>query len=397
MSRRERERGREELVDGLSRRFIELRRRAGMTQQGVADAMGKTQAGKRLARRLERGAVENAGLLTVAEYLRAVRAGFGDLKDVLDRYTSLPIPEPARKLAEAAPLPRLRTGARTWESGDSPRGTRPRSDARNASRMCPRRADARYSPRFPDKELAVLRMRRRAGYWVLRRVFEHYLHSGLHAAGVPAASGFRRSMAAYGRRVFNAYFRTRGPREPKRPQRLARLREWADRRHFDRTLAEYMEFVASFAFDDMREHDELDWLPPPDEAFAIMAVKPKHRVVTDAQMCLAEWWEAFNRYSSATQEVYARAHKAATDVVAATRCDARTAFRYKLAVTRTANSASFTAPDTKERRRSVADFNTTDWPPEMDRRLLARALAAALEVWDASRPTLPPSPGPKPV
>ena len=36
-------------------------------------------------------------------------------------------------------------------------------------------------------------------------------------------------------------------------------------------------------------------------------------------------------------------------------------------------------------------------PPEMARRLLARALAAVLEVWDSSRPTLPPAPGPKPV
>ena len=80
MSESEQRRGREDLVRNLSRRLIELRRRAGMTQQDVADAMGKTLAGKKLAGRLERGAVENASLLTVAEYLRAVRAGFGDLK-----------------------------------------------------------------------------------------------------------------------------------------------------------------------------------------------------------------------------------------------------------------------------------------------------------------------------
>jgi len=36
------------------------------------------------------------------------------------------------------------------ENGDSPEeGKRPRSDAEDASRMCPRREDARYSPRFP--------------------------------------------------------------------------------------------------------------------------------------------------------------------------------------------------------------------------------------------------------
>jgi len=385
------------LVSGLSLRFVELRRRAGMTQQGVADAMGKSRAGERLARRLEHGGMESASLLTVAGYLRAVRAGFGDLKDVLDRYTSLPISEPARKLAEAAPLPRVLTSARTWENGDSPKWTRPRSDARNASRMCPRRADARYSPRFPDKELRVLRMRRRAGYWVLRKVFEYFIHTELTSLGISPASWFRRRTAQYARKVFNALYRTHGKKESKRQERLTRLREWAERQQLVAPIPEYMEAAVGLVFEDMREHDELDWMPPSDEACAIMAVMPKQRVVTDAQMCLAEWWEAFNRYSSATQEVYARAYKAATDVAATARCDARTAFRYKLAATRATNIASFTAPDTKERRRSVADFNTTNWPPEMDRNLLARVLAVALEVWDSSRPALPPSPGPKPV
>ncbi len=385
MSKAEQERGTEELVSGLSTRFVELRRRAGMTQQGVADAMGKSRAGKMPAGRLERGGVQSASLLTVAEYLRAVRAGFGDAKDVLDRYTSLPIPEPVRKLAEAAPLPRISAGGPNLEC----------VQGRAAAFPEKRELCSRNPKEKPD--IQTLRVRRRAGYWMLRRVFEYYLRSGLDTGGIPATSGFRRSMAAYGRRVFNAYFRTRGMKEAKRPERLARLRDWADKHHFDRTLAEYMELVASLAFEDMREHDELDWMPPPDEALAIMAVKPRHRVVTDAQMCLAEWREVATRYNSATQAVYARAHKTATDVVAAVHCDARTAFRYKLAVNRAANIASFTAPDTKERRRSVADFNATSWPPDMDRTLLARALAVALEVWDSGRPALPPSPGPKPL
>ena len=211
MSRAEQERGTEELVSGLSTRFVELRRRAGMTQQGVADAMGKSRAGKMPAGRLERGAVQSASLLTVAEYLRAVRAGFGDLKDVLDRYTSLPIPEPVQKLVEAASLPRLSSGGPNLECVQ-----------RRAAAFQEKRELRSRTP-DTDHELEVLRVRRRAGYWVLRRVFEHYLHSGLDTGGIPATSGFRRSMAAYGRRVFNAYFRTRGKKEPKRAERLARL------------------------------------------------------------------------------------------------------------------------------------------------------------------------------
>jgi hypothetical protein len=364
-----------------------------MTQQGVADAMGKSRAGKMPAGRLERGAVENASLLTVAEYLRAVRAGFGDLKDALDRYTSLPIPEPVRRLAEAAPPPRVQTGARTWENGDSPS----------------ERADARYSPRFPERrepgsrtpkeepDIQMLRVRRRAGYWVLRRVFEHFLHTELTSLGISPVSWFRRRMAQYARKVFNALYRTRGKKESKRQERLARLREWAKKQNLIAPIPEYMEAVVELVFEDMAAHDELDWMPPPDEAFAIMAVKPKHRVVTDAQMCLAEWSEASSRYFRAAQAVYERAHRAALDVATSVRCDARTLVRYKQAAMRAANIASTTAPDTPRRRQSVAEFNATDWPSEMDRRLLARALAAAIEVWDSSRPTLPPAPGPRPL
>jgi transcriptional regulator with XRE-family HTH domain len=397
MSRTEQERGREELVDGVSRRLVALRKRAGMTQQGVADAMGKSRAGVRLARRLERGAIDSASLATLVEYLRAVRAGFGDLKEVLDRYTSLPIPEPVRKRAEAAPPPRLQTSVRTWGNGDSPKGTRPRSDAGNASRMCPRRADARYSPRFPDEELAVLRVRRRAGYWALRRLFEFYLHSVLNSVSIPPYTRIRRIMAAYARRVFNALYRTHGATDAKRVERLARLRASAEKRALDPALAECAEAIAELAYNEMREHDELDWMPPVAEARAVMAVKPKHRVVTDFQMCLAKWADVSSRYNAALMAIYERPHKAALDLVESARCDARTLIRYRGAALRAANIARTTVPDTPRRRKSIDDWQATDWPREMDCRLLERMLAAALATWDALLPTLPPAPGPRPV
>jgi len=376
-------------VQGLSRRLVELRTRAAMTQQEVADAMGKSSTGKRVVGRLERGGLESASLLTMAEYLRAIRAGFGDLKDVLDRYTSLAIPEPARKRAEAAPLPRVQAG----ESGDSPS----------------ERADARYSPRFPgrqepcpytpsrDEELRVLRIRRRAGYWALRKVFEHFLHTELTAIGVSPASWFRRATAQYARRVFNALFRTRGKKESKRQEWLARLRERAKKKGLVDAITEYMEAAVTLVFDDMGEHDELDWMPPEAEARAVMSVKPKHRVVTDAQMCLAEWAEVSSRYNFALMAIYERPHEAALDVAESARCDGRTLGCYRWAALRAANIARSTAPDTRPRKKSIDDWRATDWPPEMDRKLLGRILAAALAEWDPLLPTLPPVPGPRPL
>ena len=381
MSTAETDVGRDALVSGLSKRFIELRKKAGLTQQGVADAMGRSRAGTSPANRLERGGVRSASLLKVAEYLRAVRAGFGDLKDVLGCYTSLPIPKPARKAAEAAPLPRVQACGRALVNR-------------------PDRSYMTYSePRAPnpEEELRVLRIRRRAGYWVLRKVFEHFLHSELTATGIPPTSWLRRRTARYARKVFNALYRTRGTKEAKRQERLARLRAWAEKQHLVAPIPEYMELAVGLVFEDMAAHDELDWMPPQDEAFAIMAVKPKHRVVTDAQMCLAEWNEAYARYARAYQETYARAHEAALRLTAELRCDARTAFRYKMAAMFVSNIGANTAPGTKFRNWNVAEFNAKQWPPEVDRRLVARMLAVALEVWDSSRPTLPPAPGPMPV
>jgi transcriptional regulator with XRE-family HTH domain len=378
------DRERAELVRALSLRFVELRRKAGMRQQDVAEAMGRERSGERLARRLEHGAVANASLCSVAEYLRSVRAGFGSLKDALDRYTSVPIPRPVRRLAEAAPPPRPQTGSRALEC------------ARRGAAALPEKRELRSrTPRLPP-DLETVRVQRRAGYWVLRKVFEHFLHTELNAIGASPAVWMRRRMAQYGRKVFNALFRTRGPKERLRPERLARAREWALRQQLTVPLAEYMEFAVGLTFDDMCAHDELDWLPPPAEAYAIMALKPKRRVVTDAQMCLEEWWDAYNRSVRACQEVGEHAHKAASGVLAAAGCDADTAGRYVRATNWAMNMGCYSAPGTPERRRSVAEFLAAPWMAQLDRRLLERLLRAALEVWDASRPNLPPPPGPKP-
>lgn len=177
---------------------------------------------------------------------------------------------------------------------------------------------------------------------------------------------------------------------------MARLREWALKQSLPEPLAEYMEFAVGLTFEELREHDELDWLPPPAEAYAIMALKPKRRVVTDAQMCLEEWWDAFNRSVRACQEVGERAHKATSGVLAAAGCDAATAGRYVRATNWAMNMGCYSAPGTPERKRSVAEFLAAPWMAQLDRKLVERLLRAALEVWDASRPTLPPPPGPKP-
>lgn len=73
----------------LGRRLRECRLKAGLSQQKLATAMGRQgKGGHHVAGRLERGEVQNPGVGLVADYLRACRAGFVDILDVLERYTA---------------------------------------------------------------------------------------------------------------------------------------------------------------------------------------------------------------------------------------------------------------------------------------------------------------------
>jgi transcriptional regulator with XRE-family HTH domain len=73
----------------LGERLRELRLKAGLTQQMLAVAMGSQRKGNHtVVSRLENGRMANPGIGLVADYLRACRASFADIQDVLNRYTT---------------------------------------------------------------------------------------------------------------------------------------------------------------------------------------------------------------------------------------------------------------------------------------------------------------------
>jgi transcriptional regulator with XRE-family HTH domain len=75
----------------LGKRLRQCRLKAGLTQQKLATAMGRQGKGSHhLAGRLERGKVPNPGVGVLADYLRACRADFSEVLDVLNRYTARP-------------------------------------------------------------------------------------------------------------------------------------------------------------------------------------------------------------------------------------------------------------------------------------------------------------------
>ncbi len=76
----------------LGERLRELRLRAGLTQKELASMAGREfRGGQAMVSRLERGRIRSPSLRLVADFLRACRASFDDIRDVLHAYTAQPL------------------------------------------------------------------------------------------------------------------------------------------------------------------------------------------------------------------------------------------------------------------------------------------------------------------
>lgn len=85
----------------LGHRLAGLRDRAGLTKNALAQRMGiEGKGGHNIIRRLERGEVRQASIGIIADFLRACRASFDDIGDVLKQYTDQPTVTERREAAE---------------------------------------------------------------------------------------------------------------------------------------------------------------------------------------------------------------------------------------------------------------------------------------------------------
>ena len=75
----------------VGERLRRLRIRARLTQAQLAEVTGRGWANTMVSR-LESGGYSNSGIAVIADYLRACRASFEDILDILNEYTSRPTP-----------------------------------------------------------------------------------------------------------------------------------------------------------------------------------------------------------------------------------------------------------------------------------------------------------------
>jgi transcriptional regulator with XRE-family HTH domain len=362
------------LLTEAGARLRALRNRAGMTMDEVGHAMGIGQGQRRAyVWKLETGHFDEPLLHAVVDYLRAVRGRAADLRELFDRFTSLPIPEAEQE--EARSLPALP-------------GPKPRPALTRAEQAAARKERERL-------EREAERVRRTAGYWNVRGVLEYFLHSVLNDLGAPAGSWLRRRMAWSARRVFHVLFHTRGAKERFRDERLAALRKRSMDKVLTDDVAQYVTVLVRYFFDDLQANDELDWLPPLEQARALMARKAGKRTVTDLQMCVAEYQGAYARYVAAFESVRKQANEAGLKVLDAARLEQSARSRYLVAFGSAANVARTTEPGSEKRRRLMEERFGGAYYARQDPKLVRRVAQAVTDVWDARRGDLPPLPGPR--
>ena len=94
----------------LGARLQGLRKRAQLTQSGLAHLVGRGWD-HAFVSRVETAELNNPGLGVIADYLRACRASFSEIADLLDEYTAQPLPadkearEAVLGVTEALPRP----------------------------------------------------------------------------------------------------------------------------------------------------------------------------------------------------------------------------------------------------------------------------------------------------
>jgi len=198
------------LPPGFGERLRALRGRSGLRQSDVALLMGngRTQA---LVSQLEAGWLVNPTLGLVVEYLRAVRARFSEIADVLDKTTAAP-PAGERAAREAVALASAEFGAHAY-----------RVAVRYDQRVARQRALRGERPEPAEKRAA--RGRNLAAAYAVRRKVERLLWRQMTPENLGAKPELVlcRALAIYGMAVWGALRRLRHPSRAGQRRAIARV------------------------------------------------------------------------------------------------------------------------------------------------------------------------------
>ncbi len=192
----------------MGRRLRELRLREGMTQQELAVLMGRQGKGNhQLIGRVELGKARYPSLGFVADYLRACKASFNDIADLLNAYTSQPT------VIEQRGYKRVRSLARKLSA----------SVAKAVEKYDHGVTRSRQKPEPLAKRIGNARAYARAQE--AQRRLNRLVEGELSAAGIKPASADAAWIRVYARKLYRLLSRSKD--EQKLKPKLEELERWA--------------------------------------------------------------------------------------------------------------------------------------------------------------------------
>jgi hypothetical protein len=266
----------------------------------------------------------------VLDFLRACGADSADLREFLDGYLSMRLSVPERPV----------------------RGPR--------------------VPKPKPEDKATLALRKDAAWWNLRKVVEHVLHHELNELGAKPMSKERKAAADFGRKVFRILYQTRQLRPALRERRLKRCRAWVERKDLAPEALDHLYAAMAGLCADMERQDELDWLPPAEEAKHLMLLRPKHRLETDYDLCRDEYLSRMAQEQEAREAVRRPVIEAAMNLLKSEGLHGSALGNYPSFITAFLNVAESTQPGSPLRAQRVEEVIHSLERPSIDQTLLHR-------------------------
>jgi len=237
----------------LGARLRDLRLKAGLTQLELARAMGR--AGKNagnLVSRLERGDERYPSLGLVADFLRACRAGFKEILDILDLYTELPTTQQqvfGKALAKvAASVPEK------WQSQVT------KYDLRiDIPKTAPEKTPVQPKP---DLSHRLERARKNAAAARRRVLYGRFLSRAVNETGLRSVMNVTVPLFNHGLELFRIFHRTRKAKPGRRERLLALSRATFEQASgFAPEAIQKLEDGVRREFARLEMAGDLDWLP----------------------------------------------------------------------------------------------------------------------------------------
>ncbi len=247
----------------LGARLRELRKRAGLTQKELAELMGRrgATARPRIAR-LELGSIKYPTIAFIADYLRACRAGFDDLGDILKRYTSQPRvieqkgTRAVQRLIKNLPA-KAGEGVLFYDA-----------------KTTIYKRFAGEKPLLPKERL--LRTRKMGATAIQQEKLRAWLAEVVNNLDIVPTLSVRKFAADYGSKVWAILNQTRKKKPESRLGMLHEARKWAEEQNtVPESVVKHIQDMVLGLFKLMEKSGELDYLPSATEIKARRARKKR--------------------------------------------------------------------------------------------------------------------------